>query len=934
MPFPRSLPIGLLIVSLLLLISVSIPLVLFDAVADMSIIVRACVLVVALIPAITGVHLLSITLYKYRSKPSKSELSDSILLDKLFSESTDAVLILDADTLAVVRCNETVSKLLGSPSETIIGKTVANVFPEVQAEKASALFSHLNEATPEKNGELALTTSDGLIRHIEFSSKYLANDASAWIMVVGRDVTSRVQTIKAITDKSKLAERLASIDYAINSLDDYDNIALSLITSLSEITNISRLTIGLLSQSYLSEESVTYPTREISLPSARKIDVAAFPYWDSFNKGTAFKCYEAPYEPTLIEYFELEEQPNFLPASIITLPIWFSGKALGLLIFESSTTEIFNDSLIDFFLKLSHHVGLAIKNAEQRMLEDTRLAQLQIISKLPQRILESTSIEMMLQETGRHLLDYFHYDNVFLFLFDEVLEELYLFSSVGREADYIDVGLRLCLGEGLPGEAAKTGKYVLANDIREDKCFVNFFPGLIDVKSELAIPIRKGPATIGVLDVINSKPHRFSEADVTLLETIASQLATALMNAYSYECLKEHTETLEAYKEHLAGDLALASRLQNNLLPWDFVHPNIDVSIKYLPQEEIGGDYAKIAYHNEWIYIIIGDVSGHGIAAALVMSGINNEVERLISRGTPPCDLALKVNDYIATNFGFMGLYLTFFCGRLNFKTGTLEYINAGHQPILVQSTDGKIIALESSNFPLGLLKDEFAKHIAEDIIFLKTGSRIFLYTDGLINERVGYDEQKLIELIQEHANKPIAEIADHIIAISTLDATDGKAEDDRLIVAVEFRENIRFSETFSSFENIDTITKKLVRLCNMLGYPEDDTMMLHLAIYEMMVNSIKHGHRYDTTKTATINGTILEDSWVISVSDQGPGFDYDRIYSTSLDFVDIYQTSGRGILLTKQIVDSMMFENGGCKVTLSSRVNQSISETADHKRS
>ena len=144
--------------------------------------------------------------------------------------------------------------------------------------------------------------------------------------------------------------------------------------------------------------------------------------------------------------------------------------------------------------------------------------------------------------------------------------------------------------------------------------------------------------------------------------------------------------------------------------------------------------------------------------------------------------------------------------------------------------------------------------------------------------------------------------------------------------MAIEFKNSMKINETFSTYDAIESITKKLVELCNVLGYTEDDTMMLHLAVYEMMVNSVKHGHRYDSSKVGKINGTIYEDRWIISISDEGDGFDYEKICNTSLDIVDIYQTSGRGIPLAKQIVDSLVFENGGRKVTLSSCIGQNKS--------
>jgi len=735
-----------------------------------------------------------------------------------------------------------------------------------------------------------------------------------------------------MADKRNIeAEGLIDVLQALSNKSSCDAVAQALSESLLEFISFSRLTISLASAGWEEiHEYSAFPIESGKLPPARAINADEFPEWESFKQGASFKLYNTPFDNELERFLQLTDEPNTAPRTILVLPVPANGEPSALLVLESNSEDAFTRQQVDFISRLTRHIGSALKNAEYRMLEHTRYAQLQIISLLPQRILESTNVEMILQETGKYLIESFNYDNVFLFLVDDILEELYLFSSVGKEADFIDIGLRLGMGEGLQGLAAKAGEYKLSNDCASDPRFANPFPDTLPVKSEIAIPIKKAGSTIGVLDVVYGKSGKFGENDVSLLETIANLLATALVNAYSFECLKEHSETLEAYKEHLAGDLSLASRLQNNLLPWDFVHPNLEVSLKYIPQEDIGGDYAKIAHQGDWIYIVIGDVSGHGITAALVMSGINSEIERLISQELHPSNVAYHVNNYIAENFSFMGLYLTFFCSRLNTLTGRLEYINAGHQPVIVQNPDKSIIALESSNFPLGLLKEEFPKHIAEDNITVIPGSRMLLYTDGLINERSGYDESKLVEILDEFSDKQVNEVAEHIMSLSTLNLEGAKAEDDRLVVSVEYRDKAQIHEVFSSFGDIDRIEKKLVKLCRMLSYNEDDIMVLHLATYEMMVNAVKHGHKFDSAKRAIIEGNVFKDHWMLTIEDEGKGFNIDEINEYSLDILDVFRASGRGILLTKKIVDDLYYENNGRKVTIMNLVSELVPGKVD----
>lgn len=861
---------------------------------------------------------------KFTKKPLVVRRLRKLTAEAVIEAASDAFLVVNPTSLVIADCNEAAERLFGLDRSEIVGRSVVNVFPYNESDKVLALFTRLYQTNTERRLEIALESPEGEELVAEFKVHLVNTGKSSFIVASARDITDRIRDLAKLGGQQAISQTYYEISCELSKHEDADEITQVFIRSLLKLVPLSRISVRLYGDHWVEiRKDMPLPGNNGGFPVGRVFEIGRVPGLDDLRGDLKYKIISRPFDAPMFRLLDEDAKSPNLPRELLFAPMKLGADFMGIILAETMEENAFSPEIGDLISRLSTSYCNALLKAEYAKREKLRSAQLKLINDLPQNILKSSSIDEILHDTARYLIDLFNFENVFLFLVDEILQELYLFTSVGREADFLSVGLRLNMGEGLPGIAAKSGDIQIALDTKTDRRFINLFPGALTVGSETAIPIRKGDLAIGVLNVLNRQPNSFRESDISLLETVASLLATALVNAYSFECLRERSETLEAYKEHIASDLTLASKLQNNLLPWDFVHPNLEVSLEYAPERQVGGDYAKVTSQGDSIYLIIGDVSGHGIAAALVMSGINSEVERLISSYASPTEITHRVNEYIAENFGFMGLYLTFFCSRLNIHSGVLEYINAGHPPVIVQTPENEIVSLESSNFPLGLLKDEFKQNVIENTIRLRPGTRLFLYTDGMINERIGLDMHHLQSVIVEFQNRQVAEMPNELLALCSLDFDDSQFDDDRLIVVAEYRDRVKIYETFSTIENIDRITKKLVSLCNAIAYSQDEIMILHLSVYEMMVNCIKHGHMFDTNKIATIEGLIQPGSWNITITDQGRGFDFAKVEQMSLESEDPYQTSGRGILLTKRIVDYVEFSNNGRAVSLGKRIEE-----------
>ena len=165
---------------------------------------------------------------------------------------------------------------------------------------------------------------------------------------------------------------------------------------------------------------------------------------------------------------------------------------------------------------------------------------------------------------------------------------------------------------------------------------------------------------------------------------------------------EELRKTTEA-KERMESDLTLARDIQRGMLRTDFP-PFCHASIN--PAKAVGGDFYDFEQQGDYFYFAIGDVSGKGVAASLMMA-ITRVLLRFVVNEGLPLDVSMRrINDTFS-NSNKAGMFVTMFVARIDLKTGHMEYCNAGHAPILVMPPDGEPYMLKCKpNIAIGLLAE------------------------------------------------------------------------------------------------------------------------------------------------------------------------------------------------------------------------------------
>ncbi len=300
----------------------------------------------------------------------------------------------------------------------------------------------------------------------------------------------------------------------------------------------------------------------------------------------------------------------------------------------------------------------------------------------------------------------------------------------------------------------------------------------------IALPLNADSGPLGVLVVAHKEARAGTEAfaseDRSLLELFALQVTVAL------EYARLTRESLE--RDRLQRELEVAATIQRHLLPQcppDL--PGFRIHALSNPTRHVAGDTYDILVQDEDLVVTVTDVSGKGVGAGLIASGVQAGVRLLVPEDFRLEDLACRLNGFL---FGATddNRFATFAMIRI-MADGSLYAVNAGHCPILVRRCDGRVEQIASSGLPLGILDGVVYK---TDRHCLKSGDTVFLYTDGLTEaenlqeEEFGID--RLVDLVASSPCDEGPEIAGEAVFAVVEAYTEGRPlHDDATLVVVQW---------------------------------------------------------------------------------------------------------------------------------------------------
>lgn len=330
-------------------------------------------------------------------------------------------------------------------------------------------------------------------------------------------------------------------------------------------------------------------------------------------------------------------------------------------------------------------------------------------------------------------------------------------------------------------EVLRNGNSVLTADAQQDPRFATQTVMLQGIRSVLAVPLSVDERDIFGLIYADSPTHEttFTEEHLNILTTLASVASIRVENASLVE------ERLE--RERMERELELATEIQQRFQPsappeiGGYEFQGISFSCY-----EIGGDYYDfIARPDGRMLIALGDVSGKGTAAALLMSSLHAAIHAQVAAKSSLHETVNSVNHYLAENTP-ANRFVTLFIAELTPQTGFLSYINAGHNPPLVGHSDGTISQLGSGGLPLGIMPS--AEYDVGEMQ-LGPGETLVIYSDGVSEAVNPHDEEfgldRLSEVIRTNRSASASGLRDKVeSALSSFTKTAPANDDITLVIA------------------------------------------------------------------------------------------------------------------------------------------------------
>jgi sigma-B regulation protein RsbU (phosphoserine phosphatase) len=344
--------------------------------------------------------------------------------------------------------------------------------------------------------------------------------------------------------------------------------------------------------------------------------------------------------------------------------------------------------------------------------------------------------------------------------------------------------IRLPIGKGLAGTVAASGEPVVLHDAYSDPRFDQSQDRRsgFRTRSMLCVAIHnRHRRIVGVLQLLNKKQGSFGPRDIEFLDAISEHMAIAMENATL------HIDLLE--KNRMERELQLGREIQGRLLPpppCDIV--DTQLAARSVPCYEVGGDYYDfIEFADGDLGIAIADVSGKGVASAMIMSSMQSALRVAALMETNLVSLMTRLNALLFRMAGGRK-YVTFFFARYTPSTGAMRYVNAGHNPPFIVTGD-KLEQLGSTGRPIGILPDSSYE---EARAVLPPDSTLFLYTDGL-NEANNPSEQefgmdRLEKVIADSSREEIERMADAVLETVAAFENGAHASDDKTIVVLRRR--------------------------------------------------------------------------------------------------------------------------------------------------
>ena len=406
--------------------------------------------------------------------------------------------------------------------------------------------------------------------------------------------------------------------------------------------------------------------------------------------------------------------------------------------------------------------------------------------------------------------------------------------------------------------------------------------------------------------------------NVGLMVTIFQVLGILLLILMFRSMFRHYMQNkkLNEKRERMEGELNIAKDIQMSMVPQSFPpfpdRHDLDMAADIVPAKEVGGDLYDYFVRDEKLFFCIGDVSGKGVPASLVMAVTRTTFRNLSAMEDSPGVIVRSMNESLsATNES--GMFVTFFCGVLDLENGHMRFCNAGHNPPVLLTDSKKMLSVEA-NLPLGIMPGMDFK---EQEMQFRYDDAIFLYTDGLTEAENSaheqFGEERMLESL--HGRKGAYEHLRCMEKKVSAFVAEAPQSDDLTMLFIHYLgkdPDIYGRHLFmhNNIRQVSRIQDWLEAISPELGIDEMLIPGINLALEEAVTNVINYAYPKGTYGSIELDASLEGNELKFILSDSGKEFDPTLRPEADINAgVEDRPIGGLGIHLVRQIMDSVSYE-------------------------
>ncbi|MFO7819862.1 MAG: SpoIIE family protein phosphatase [Halanaerobacter sp.] len=433
--------------------------------------------------------------------------------------------------------------------------------------------------------------------------------------------------------------------------------------------------------------------------------------------------------------------------------------------------------------------------------------------------------------------------------------------------------------------------------------------------------------------------------DVLIKRNSLSEKEWAIVSLIDITAKKDKEKELNQAYNRLNENINQAHKLHQNFLPANhFEKSEITGAAYYHPAQELGGDFYNYQLVNDKILLYLADVSGHGLDGALLNISVKEKINNLVTsynyngrskeeyiqneflslslgnKSSPQEIMKSVFNSYLKEGFPddyFLCLQIVL----IDLTEEKLLYSNAGSQIVpYIINEKGDLTKLNNGELPISTAINKELMRFDEEEYYLEAGEKIFLSTDGLVEESndSGYYGSNRVEELLKNYYYLAPEILKDVIRRDFFEfKSNSTTKDDVTFMVVE-----RHPEIYEQYEiqsDFDELVGLEEEIMKFLVDSLEEANLMKMAVHEMLINAIEHGNKFADDKKVKIKISITDEYCRVLIIDQGSGFDYQSCFERGLyeDEGREKHDRGRGIVITAKIVDEICYNQLGNEVCL-----------------